>query len=38
MIVILPPDRYQDWLTAPAEISMKFMMPIGADALKAVAG
>lgn len=38
MIVILPPDRYQDWLTAPAEISMEFMMPVGAEVLQAVAG
>ncbi|ABD72030.1 protein of unknown function DUF159 (plasmid) [Rhodoferax ferrireducens T118] len=38
IIVILPPDRYQGWLTAPAAHSMKFMMPIGAGDLRAVAG
>lgn len=37
MIVILPPDRYQDWLTAPADLSMEFMMPVGAEVLQAVA-
>ena len=34
MVVILPPDRYQDWLQAPVEHSMKFIRPLAADALK----
>ena len=36
MVVILPTDRYQDWLQAPAEHSMEFMRPFPADALQAV--
>lgn len=37
MIVILPKDRYQDWLVAPAENSMAFMQPFPAQELNAVA-
>ena len=36
MVVILPTDRYQDWLQAPAEHSMEFIRPFPADALQAV--
>ena len=35
MVVILPPDRYQNWLEAPAEHSMEFMRPFPAEALLA---
>jgi putative SOS response-associated peptidase YedK len=35
MVVILPPERYQDWLVAPAEHSMEFMKPIPAAHLQA---
>ena len=34
MVVILPPDRYQDWLEAPVEHSMDFMRPYPAEALR----
>lgn len=37
MIVILPKDRYQDWLVAPAEHSMAFMQPFPAQEMNAVA-
>lgn len=33
MVVILPPDRYQDWLEAPATHSMRFLHPCAGDAL-----
>jgi putative SOS response-associated peptidase YedK len=36
MVVILPPERYQDWLEAPAVHSMTFMRPVRADELKAI--
>lgn len=36
MVVILPPERYQDWLDAPAQHSMEFMRPIAAEALQAI--
>ena len=35
MMVILPTNRYQDWLQAPAEHSMEFLRPFPADALHA---
>jgi len=35
MVVILPRNRYQDWLQAPAEHSMEFMRPFPADAMYA---
>lgn len=31
MVVVLPPERYQDWLNAPADRSMAFMRPVQAD-------
>lgn len=36
MPVILPPERYQDWLTAPAEHSMAFMQHLPQTALQAL--
>ena len=36
--VILPPERYQDWLNAPAERSMAFMQLMPAQALRAASG
>ena len=35
MIVILPPERYLDWLAAPADRSMEFLEPCPAEALQA---
>lgn len=35
MVVILPSDRYQDWLEVPVEHSMEFMRPYPAEALQA---
>jgi len=35
MVVILPTNRYQDWLQAPAEHSMEFIRPFPVDALHA---
>ena len=35
MVVILPPERYQDWLVATPEQSMNFMVPYAANALQA---
>jgi putative SOS response-associated peptidase YedK len=35
MVVILPEERYQDWLEASAEQSMGFMVPYGAQNLVA---
>ena len=35
MVVIVPPDRYQDWLEAPVEHSMEFMRPYPGEALQA---
>ena len=35
MVVILPTNRYQDWLQAPAEHSMEFIQPFPADAMYA---
>ena len=37
MVVILPADRYQDWLEAPIEGSMAFMQPFPAELLEASA-
>ena len=37
MVVILPPERYQEWLSAKPAESMKFMLPFSADALQASA-
>ena len=34
MVVILPPERYQDWLVASPAESMEFMVPVAADALQ----
>lgn len=34
MVVILPPERYQDWLAAAPADSMDFMVPYAADGLK----
>lgn len=34
MVVILPPERYQDWLQTPAERSMDFMKLCSADLLQ----
>ena len=34
MVVILPPDRYDDWLNAPASQSMEFMHQYPADLLQ----
>ena len=33
MIVVLPPERYHEWLVASPEISMAFMQPCPADTL-----
>ena len=38
MVVILPPDHYQDWLRATPEHSMAFMRPIAAETLVASVG
>jgi len=35
MVVILPPERYLDWLEAPIEHSMEFMRPYPVEALQA---
>ena len=35
MVVIVPPERYQDWLEVRPEHSMAFMRPISADGLVA---
>ena len=37
MVVILPPDRYQDWLVAKPQASMDFMMPFAAIDLQSSA-
>lgn len=37
MVVILPEDRYEDWLDAPADRSASFMLPYPADHLTAAA-
>ena len=36
MVVILAPERYQDWLEAPAAYSMAFMQHLPDIALQAV--
>lgn len=36
MVVILPTDRYEEWLQAPAEHSLEFIHPFPADALQAL--
>jgi putative SOS response-associated peptidase YedK len=36
MVVILPTDRYEDWLEAPAEHSTEFLRPYEADGLQAI--
>lgn len=33
MVVILPTERYQDWLQAPAQHSMEFLRPFAAEGL-----
>ena len=35
MIIILPPERYDDWLQAGAQSSKDFLRPIAADQLVA---
>lgn len=37
MVVIVPPEQYQDWLSAPVEHSMEFMRSYPASALQATA-
>ena len=37
MVVIVPPEQYQDWLTAPVDRSMEFMRTYPASALQATA-
>ena len=37
MVVILPPERYQDWLVAKPAQSMEFMVPFAASALQSSA-
>ena len=37
MVVILPPERYQDWLAARPSESMDFMLPFKASGLQAFA-
>ena len=37
MVVILPPERYQDWLVAKAADTLKFMIPFDASALQSSA-
>ena len=34
MVVILPPERYQDWLVTKPTDSMDFMLPFAANALQ----
>jgi putative SOS response-associated peptidase YedK len=36
MVVVLPPERYQDWLNASAEQSMGFMAPCPASDLRSM--
>jgi putative SOS response-associated peptidase YedK len=36
MVVILPPDRYRDWLRAAPEQSMTYMRPCSEDSLHAI--
>jgi putative SOS response-associated peptidase YedK len=35
MVVVVPPERYQDWLEAPVDLSMTFMRLCPADSLQA---
>ncbi|MDO9142498.1 MAG: SOS response-associated peptidase family protein, partial [Methylobacter sp.] len=35
MVVVLPPERYQDWLEAPVDLSIAFMRLCPADSLQA---
>ena len=37
MVVILEPHQYADWISAPANTSMDFMVPYPADRLNAIA-
>jgi putative SOS response-associated peptidase YedK len=37
MVVILPPDRYDDWLNAPAARSMELMQQYPSERLQASA-
>ena len=37
MVVVLPEEAYQDWLTAPAEQAMRFMSAYPAEGLAAAA-
>ena len=36
-VVVLPPERYDDWLAASAQDSMDFLRPISAGLLRAEA-
>ena len=36
MVVVLPPERHQDWLCAAPEHSMAFMRPLPAESLQAM--
>jgi len=38
MVVILPSERYQDWLEAPVDHSIEFMRPFPAEALQVTQG
>ena len=38
MVVILPEERYVDWLAAPVERTMEFIRPYAADQLMATLG
>ena len=38
MVVILPPQHYQDWLESPVDQSMEFMRPFPAEALQVTQG
>jgi putative SOS response-associated peptidase YedK len=35
MVVVLPPERYQDWLNATVDQSTEFMVPCAASDLRA---
>ena len=37
MVVVLPEEAYQDWLTAPAGQAMRFMVAYPAEGLAAAA-
>jgi putative SOS response-associated peptidase YedK len=35
MVVILPQQRYQDWLNAPFDLASQFLWPFSAESLQA---